>query len=315
MAGRPLASALLSGNWRLDYAGKTVAVTGAGGFLGGSLCNRLAGVPCRVVRVARRATWDAVVSEADVVFHFAAQTSTAVAAVNPDRDFDSNVAPMRSLLDACERTRSRPVVIFAGTVTQAGLPARLPVNEDVADDPLTVYDRHKLIAENSLKAAASDGIVSGATLRLSNVYGPGATGGNQDRHILNRMIAAAVRGEPLTVYGPGDYLRDYVFVEDATDAFLMAALHHQSLNGRHFVVGSGTGVTIRRAFELIAARVEALTGRQVPVVIAEPPSALSAIEQRHFVADPSRFSAATGWRATWSLSDGIDRSIEAALCA
>ena len=83
------------------------------------------------------------------------------------------------------------------------------------------------------------------------------------------------------------------------------------INGRHFVVGSGRGVTIRDAFELVAARVETLTGRRVPVVTADPPAALSDIQERNFVADPSRFSAATGWRPSWSLSDGIDRTIEA----
>ncbi len=84
------------------------------------------------------------------------------------------------------------------------------------------------------------------------------------------------------------------------------------VNGRHFVIGSGRGISIRDAFELIAARVEAAdrparAGRRRPI----RPAALSAIEQRHFVADPSRFSAATGWRPSWSLTDGIDRTIEA----
>ena len=68
--------------------------------------------------------------------------------------------------------------------------------------------------------------------------------GSSDRDILNRMIAAAMRGEPLTVYGTGDYVRDYVFVEDVADAFLRAAAHAEKINGRHFIVGSGRGVTI-----------------------------------------------------------------------
>ena len=125
------------------------------------------------------------------------------------------------------------------------------------------------------------------------------------------MIKAALGGEQLTVYGSGEYLRDYLFVEDVVDAFLRAADHAEKINGRHFVVGSGRGVTIRRAFELVAARVETLTGRRVPVVTADPPAPLSAIQRRDFVADPSRFSVATGWRPSWSLSDGIDRTIEA----
>ena len=250
-----------------------------------------------------------------VIFHFAAQTSTAAAADDPDWDFHANVTPMRHLLAACRQRGARPIVLFAGTVTQAGMPSRLPVDEDAPDDPITVYDRHKLIAEEDLKAAASQGIVRGATLRLANVYGPGGHGRKHDRDVLNRMIQTALAGGPLTVFGTGEYLRDYVFVEDVVDAFLMAAVHPEQVNRRHFVVASGRGISIRDAFELVASRVERLTGRHVAVTTTEPAAPLLPIEQRHFVGDPSRFSAATGWRPSWSLTEGIDRTIEALMCA
>ena len=311
--------------------GKTIAVTGAAGFIGSRVVDRAAAGAGRVIRVARaalprierlarvidvigdvtdRAIWDQV-ADADIVLHLAARTGESRATGDTDVDFHANVTPVRHLLAACGQRRRRPVVVFAGTVTEAGIASRLPVNEDEPDNPITAYDRHKLMAENDLKAAAAQGAVSAATLRLSNVYGPGATGRARDRDVLNRMIRAALRGEPLTVYGTGEYVRDYVFVDDVADAFLTAAINAEQINGRHFIVGSGRGVTIRGAFELIAGRVETLTGRRVPVVTVDPPSPLSDIQRRHFVADPSRFSAATGWRPSWSLSDGIDRTIEA----
>ena len=307
-------------------------MTGAAGFIGSRVVARLASGTGRVIRVARaalpriedapasvidvigdvtdRATWEAV-ADADIVFHFAAQTGESSAADDADASFRANVMPIRHLRAVCGERRRRPIVVFAGTATEAGIPTRLPVNEDQPDDPVTAYDRHKLMAENDLKAAAADGAIWGATLRLSNVYGPGAAGKGRDRDVLNRMIKAALGGEPLTVYGSGEYLRDYVFVEDVVDAFLEAADHAANINGRHFIVGSGRGVSIRGAFELISARVELLTGRRVAVVTMAPPTALSDIQKRNFVADPSRFSAATGWRPSWSLSDGIDRTIEA----
>lgn len=325
-----------SHEWLSAYSGKSIAVTGAAGFLGGRLVNRLASSACQIIRVARsaqpptaippvaivsdvfgdvgeRGVWDRV-ADADVIFHFAAETSTS-AAGDPERHFHANVTPMRHLLEACRQRGRHPIVLFAGTVTQAGLPSRLPVDEDAPDDPITIYDRHKLIAEDDLKAAAARGDVRGATLRLANVYGPGAPGRSRDRDVLNRMIRTAIAGRPLTVYGTGEYVRDYVFVEDVVDAFLMAAVHPEPVNGRHFVIASGRGISIREAFELIAARVARLTGLQVPVIAAAPATALSVIEQRHFVGDPSRFGAATGWRPSWSLTAGIDRTIEAFTCA
>jgi nucleoside-diphosphate-sugar epimerase len=319
------------------FDGQTVAVTGAAGFLGGRLIQRLAATRCRILRVTRRPLppvaartpevtdvvgdlgdpplWERVVNEAGVVFHFAAQTSSVSAAENPDADFAANVVPMRHLVAASRKLNRQPMVVFAGTVTQAGIPSRIPVDEDAPDVPVTVYDRHKLIAESDLTSAALAGTVLGATLRLANVYGPGAPGHRADRDVLNRMIKAAVAGETLTVYGSGEFVRDYIFIDDAVEAFMMAAIHAPEVNTRHFVVGSGSGISILGAFELIASRVEALTGRHVPVTLTEPPSALPAIERRNFVANSARFIAATGWRPTHSLAAGIDRTIEAYACA
>jgi UDP-glucose 4-epimerase len=302
-----------------ELTGKTIAITGASGFIGGRMLDRLTPLDCKILRVSRAelnepAVRDHIV-DADVIFHLGAQTSTAVAAKNPPADFAANVAPLRNLLATCRQRRRRPIVIFAGTVTQAGLAAQLPVNEDAADNPVTVYDRHKLIAEQDLEQAAADGTVRGVCLRLANVYGPGGHGRNPDRDVLNRMIRAALRGESLTVYGTGEFVRDYVFIDDAVNAFLMAATRCDAANGRHFVIGSGQGCTIRAAFELVASRVYARTGRRVPVIDIEPAAPLSAIERRNFIADASAFSAATGWRAEYSLRDGIDRTIEACLCA
>ena len=264
--------------------------------------------------VSDPAVWDCVTG-ADVIFHFAAQTSGVAAAKNPDADFRMNVTPMRHLLAACRRSGRRPVVLFAGTVTEAGIPTRLPVSEDAPDDPITIYDRHKLLAEGELKAAALDGAVCGATLRLANVYGPGAHGRAADRHVFNHMINAALRGQPLTVHGTGEYLRDYVFIDDIVDAFLLAAAQPDRVNARHYVVGSGCGITIRNAFGLIAERVRRLTGCAVPITVTRPGHAVSPIEQRNFVADSTRFAAATGWHPAWSLAAGIDRTIEALTCA
>jgi len=124
------------------------------------------------------------------------------------------------------------------------------------------------------------------------------------------MILKALKGESLTVYERGEWMRDYLFVEDAAEAFLSAGKHIDSVKGQHFVVGSGQGHSLHDAFHLVADRVAAIMGQRVEVIQVPPPPSLLPIEARHFVADSSKFKSATGWFARYFLKEGIDRTIE-----
>lgn len=255
-------------------------------------------------------TWVKALTEVDIVFHFAAQTSVYVANEDPVNDLNRNILPMIYLLERCRKLKKRPVVLFSGTATETGMPSYLPVDEKHPDKPITVYDLHKLIAENYLKYYAGQGIVRGAVLRIANVYGPGSKSSSAGRGVLNMMVKKALQGEDLTFYRKGDFIRDYIFVIDVANAFLLAGKNIDILNGNHFVIGSGQGITIREAFELVAERVAVHTGRKVRVVSVEPPSTYSEIENRNFIADSCAFKNATGWEIKYSLEEGIDRTIE-----
>ena len=325
------------GSTSMEYSGKRILITGGTGYLGTGLARALRDEQCEIICLDRprkqaspiegtacihqvqgdvrhRAAWESALTDVDVVFHFAAQTSVPVAREDPQADFEANVLPMLHLLEICRLKGRHPVVVFAGTVTEAGIPARLPVDETHSDCPITIYDLHKWMAEAYLKHYARERIVWGVTLRLANVYGPGPASSSADRGVLNAMIRRGLRGEDLTVYGSGENLRDYVYVEDVCRAFLAAVPHIDRLNGEHVVIGSGEGQTLRGAFNLVAERVALKTGRRVNVVHVDPPNPQSPIEGRNFVADTHRFRQATGWRARYSLSEGIDRTIEAFLC-
>src|SRR5690606_17005384 len=120
------------------------------------------------------------------------------------------------------------------------------------DLPITAYDVHKLHAEQLMLLAHRQGQLGACSLRLPNVYGPGPRGAD-DRGILNLMIRRAMRGEDLTIWGDGNFVRDYVFVDDVVDAFVAALRHAASTDGRRFVIGSGQGHTIAEAFREVAA--------------------------------------------------------------
>ena len=315
------------------YRNKKILITGGRGYLGSALTNMLGQVDCEIIRLGRsqvdrstvevkasltdlkgdirdKKTWMDNLESVDFIFHFAAQTSVYKAEQDAFEDFRSNVLPMLHLLEVCKHNRWHPNILFAGTVTEAGVTTTIPVNESYPDQPVTIYDLHKLMAEKYLQHYAEREFVRGTILRLANVYGPGPKSSNADRGILNMMIEKALRGDDLTVYGKGDNLRDYIYVKDVISAFLAAGSKMDVLSGRNFVIGSGVGYTLKEAFQLVAERVEIVSGEPVNIVSVEPPQTQSAIDARHFVADMGAFKSFTNWEPDYTLRRGIDKTIE-----
>jgi nucleoside-diphosphate-sugar epimerase len=311
-------------------------ITGGRGYIATNLVRLLSAYSCHVLRLDRSGTslpaisgaasiediigdirdgsvWETLLPKVDIVFHFAAQTSVYWANDHVEDDWQINVQPMLTLLQTCQRLGRNPVILFSGTVTQAGLPRSIPMDENHPDAPITVYDLHKLMAEEYLEYYTRIGVVRGTCLRLANVYGPGPRSSSADRGVLNAMVQKALRGETLTVYGEGEFIRDYLYVKDVARAFLAAARHIEGVVGRHWVIGSGEGHTIAAAIRQVAAQVAAHTGTQVPVVHVDPPASLSLIENRNFVADSRGFSQATGWHPKLTLSEGLEATVEAIL--
>lgn len=311
--------------------GKTIAITGASGYIASAVLSQLKEIECTIIRISRsgslpsikgkahirdvtstlndEAMWSGIFPEADIVFHFAGQTSTYRAKANLVEDLSANVAPVAAMLDSARDARHVPTIIFSGTSTQVGMPSILPVNELHQDSPITVYDIHKLASEQLLMLADKEGWIQGVSLRLTNVYGPGPRSSSSDRGILNIMTRQALQGSPLTIYGEGKQIRDYIYIEDVARAFLMAAETIDSTRGSYYVLGSGVGYSISNCVDILLERIHKAGGRRVEITHIPMPENTDEIEFRDFVADTSSFRAKSGWRPAYSLEKGLDKTI------
>lgn len=312
-----------------SFSKKKILVTGGRGYIGSNLIVRLAEVDCHITSIGRskirknkrianveevvgdltlRSTCERVLP-ADIIFHLAAQNDLDISESDPVGNWKDNVLPLLHLLEIAKKSNFSPIIVFAGTDTEVGLVKKLPVDENFVDDPLTVYDLHKLFCEKYLELYTKNGIVKGVTLRLSNVYGPGPKSG-PGRGILNSMVKVALSGKPLKIYGRGNWIRDYVYVGDVVEAFLRAVTNINKLKGQHFVIGTGKGHTVAEAIRLVASRVFKKSGKKVKVVQAQPDRKLLSVETRNMVSDSSLFTKLTGWKPRYGLLGGIDKTID-----
>lgn len=300
---------------------RTVLVTGGLGFIGRHLVRRLAaegdrvtvvdalthggsseGLPAgvRVLVEDLRTCWalESAVADAAVVFHLAGETSHARSMEAPEEDSAHNYEGTLALVEAHRRAHATARIVFTSTRQVYGRPTHSPVGVSHATAPPDVNGVHKLAAEHLLAVYSQVHAVPSARLRLSNVYGPGQRL-DPELGFIGVFLRRALEGKPIQVYGDGNQTRDLTFVDDAVDGIVRAA----TLDGVWNV--GGFAHSVREVADTIAA-LAGTTVEQIPW-----PAERAAIELGDFVIDDAPFRAATGWKPSTPLRDGLARTLAA----
>jgi len=227
----------------------------------------------------------------EVVFHLAAQIDVRRAVTDPAFDARVNVGGTAAVLEAARSAGARRLVLASTGGAIYGDAAVVPTAEDAPAVPLSPYGASKAAAEAYLALYRRLHGLSTLALRLANVYGP-----RQDPRgeagVVARYCDAVLDGRPATVFGDGRQTRDYLYVEDAVAAFLLAGDDDAEgvLN-----VGTGTETSV-----LELAHHLGLEPRHEP---ARPG------EVHRSALDARAAGAALGWRARTPLADGLERTL------
>jgi nucleoside-diphosphate-sugar epimerase len=193
------------------------------------------------------------------VFHLAAQAGVRK---SWGRDFAiytvNNIEATQILLEACTRvTLDR--FVYSSSSSVYGDSVAMPMREDAVPQPVSPYGVSKLAAEQLCYLYFSNFAVPTVSLRYFTVYGPR----QRPDMAFHKFLRAALRGEPITVYGDGEQTRDFTFVSDAVAANIAAA--ERGVPGRVYNIGGGSRVSVNEVLEMIGR----VTGRR-PVITVDP---------------------------------------------
>jgi UDP-glucose 4-epimerase len=243
------------------------------------------------------------VRHVDVIFNLAGQVSHIDSMRDPYTDLEINCRSQLSILEACRRNSPGVKVVFAGTRQVYGRPDFLPVTEQHLVRPTDVNGINKVAGEYYHLVYNHVFGVRACSLRLTNIYGPRQLVKHDRQGFIGWFIRLAVEGRELQIYGDGSQLRDFVFVEDAADAFLRAGAS-DACNGEVFNVGGAEPVSHRDLVHLLLEVAGSGTVRYV-----EWPAEKKAIDIGSFYADSAKFRSATGWQPRVGLRDGLARTV------
>jgi UDP-glucose 4-epimerase len=313
------------------YAGARAIITGGLGLIGSALARRLldlraevllidsmipeyggnlaniAGIRDRVcVNIADIRGGYALrhlLSGQDFLFNLAAQTSHLDSMSAPEEDLAINCTAQLQLLEACRAVNPGIAIVHAGTRQIYGRPRYLPVDERHPLRPVDVNGVNKMAGEAYHLLYHDVYGIKSRSLRLTNVYGPGMRIKDARQTFLGIWVRRVAGGEPFEVWG-GDQRRDLLYVDDAAEAFLYAAITKEA-EGLALNVGGDEPVTLATlAGHLIAAN----GGGKYD--IREFPPERKRIDIGDFLTDDTRFRALSGWRPRFRLADGLRISLE-----
>jgi len=314
-------------NHKSSFNGARVLITGGLGFIGSNLARRLVDLGARVVLVdslipeyggnlfnvrdcEEKLTinisdvrdeygMNQLIKRQDFLFNLAGQTSHVDSMVNPFADLEINCRSQLSILEACRKYNPAVKIVFASTRQVYGRPQYLPVNEKHPLVPVDVNGINKIAGEMYHILYSNIYGTRACALRLTNTYGPRMRVKDARQTFLGIWIRLLIEGKPFQLFGDGLQIRDFNYVDDVVEAFLLAAAGDES-NGKVFNLGGDEHVSLKSLAELMIGCNDGGKYQIVPF-----PAERKSIDIGDYFSDYSCFSEIFGWKPKVELKQGI----------
>jgi UDP-glucose 4-epimerase len=307
-----------------SYTGKKVLILGGDGFLGFHTARALIALGAEVSILTRRKeslhppqsiqifTGDIkdrnliqlAFKGQDIIFDLAGSTGGVESNRDAHHNLVSDCAPHLQAFQIAAEHTPPPLIIFCSTRTVYGHPEQLPVTESHHTNPLSIYAVHKLTLENHLQIMHQTHGLKYLIFRLSNPYGPYPWQQGKSYGIINQFIAKAHQGKPITIYGDGSQLRDYIYINDVIETFIRGAIKpecHQEI----FNLGGPGALSIKEATDIISDSCP-----NTKIQFTDWPDEYKSIETGSYYTDLSKLQSLIGNTIQTSFSEGVAATVD-----
>ncbi len=306
---------------------RIVLTTGAGGFIGSRLCERLVeeGALVRAfVRYTSRpepgllnyipkhvfdqiemirgdlrdySAVEQAAKEVEIVFHLGALISIPYSYVHPVETVQTNILGTMNILEACRKTGAK--LVHTSTSEVYGTALRVPIDEDHPLQGQSPYSASKIGADKLVESYYRSFDVPSITIRPFNTYGPGQS----NRAVIPTIISQALSGDVVRL-GNLDAIRDFTFLDDTVDGFLLAG-KAELWNGETYNLGTGEEISVGAVAELIFR----IMGKQPEIRVEPSRLRPEKSEVLRLISDNRKAKEALGWRPKVGMEEGLRRTI------
>jgi UDP-glucose 4-epimerase len=316
----------------MNYTNKKILITGGLGFIGSNLARKLVSLNAKVTIVDNLnplyggnlfniddirekvsihicdvrdvSIMEDLLKEPDYLFNLAGQTSHIDSMIDPKTDLEINTSAQLSILEACRKVNPKIKIVFASTRQLYGKPEYLPVDEKHPIRPVDVNGINKLAGEWYHQLYNNVYGIRACSLRLTNTFGPGMRVKDARQTFLGIWIRRLLEKNPIKIFGDGLQLRDFNYVDDCVEAFLLSGISEKT-NGKVYNLGGDRVIGLKE----LAKKMLSL-GFEGSYELVSFPEDRKAIDIGDYYSDFSLITSELRWLPKTSLEDGLKKTIE-----
>lgn len=302
----------------------TALVTGASGKIGKNLIAYLLTKNWTVIAISSQPTkithekltwiqesWESLngiaLPKIDVVYHLAGQNNAYIAQKNVIEDIRSNLVLTINLLEALKKNSIKPLFVTLGSATEYGSRNNDELTENSKAAPETFYEVAKIATRHYIEQYEREGIIrKSISLRITNIYGMGKSIGDNDRGFIDDSIYRSMHNLDINCFGSGEFLRDYLHINDLVEALATAYLMESSLKSNVYNLSFGESHTVIQVLEKIQTLAQNKMNSTSKIIKVEFPPNKYDIEKRSAKVNSKKFRDESNWKPQLNLENGLE---------